>query len=232
MPRARRTPRPSNSKRTVVQRAVLFLENQIIEGKLRPNVRIVETEVASRLRASRGPVREALRILEQEGLVTRRGRGCYVADLDLKAAQDLNAIRAILGGLIARLATAQLSEADLAELERLQGEMRGAAARQDTPTYFQLNLAFHQLINRASRNERLVKLLDGLGKQTLRYRFVTLAIPGRLQQSLESHDRLLEAFARRDPQQAEQVAREALEQGSELLAKYFGVREGRSSLAL
>lgn len=231
MTRSRRGPRPA-AKRTVVQRAVEFLEGQIIEGRLRPNVRIVETDVASRIRASRGPVREALRILEQDGLITRRGRGCYVADLDLEAAQGVNVIRAVLGGLIARLATANLTEADLAELERFQAEMRAASARDDTPTYFRLNLAFHQLINRASRNERLVKLLDGLGKQTLRFRFVTLAIPGRLQQSLEGHDRLLEAFARRDPQQAEQVAREALEQGSELLAKYFGVREGRSSFSL
>lgn len=219
------------SGQTVVQRALRYLESQIIEGKLRPNVRIVETEMASRIGSSRGPVREALRILEQDGLVVRHRRGCHVADLDLKAARDLNTIRAVLGGLIARLATSHLTDEELGELQRLQEEMRAADGREDTSTYFRLNLAFHRIINRASRNERLVKILEGTGKQTLRFRYVTLAIPGRLQQSLEGHDRLLETFLRRDALQAEQVAREAIEQGGELLMKYFGAREGRASLS-
>lgn len=209
------------------------LADAIIEGEFEPGARLSEQELAERFGTSRTPVREALRLLEQEALVVLvPRRGAQVSQIDAKRVVDIYTCRACLYGLAAKLATQVATSENLEELGKTVDEMADAVGRQDTHRYYDLNVAFHERISSLANNELLARMMNQFGRTTLRLRFQSLVFPGRLEASVGAHRRLIEAMQKRDPYRAEAIVRDLIRAaGDALLRQHYGDPERADYLA-
>ena len=208
------TPFNRSSLRAQIKDVIL---QRIVEGSLEPGSRIVETRVAQELGVSQGPVREALRDLEQLGCVVHEPhRGCSVRAFSLEELLEAFPVRAALEALAARLAAERITPRELAELEQLLERMRKAARRGDAHGQSQANASFHATIVRASRNrtlERQWQMLEPYSRT-----FLTVSRPGiDLVYLSNRHAPILEALRRRDPPAAAEAMHEHLMGAAEML---------------
>jgi DNA-binding GntR family transcriptional regulator len=190
---------------------------RIVEGTLQPGSRIVETRVAQELGVSQGPVREALRDLEQLGCVIHEpNRGCSVRAFSPEELLEAFPVRAALEALAARLASERITKAELAELGQLLERMRRAARRGDAHDQSQANASFHATIVRAARNptlERQWRLLEPYSRT-----YLTVSRPGvDLVHLSDRHVPILAALRRRDPEGAAEAMHEHLMGAADLL---------------
>jgi DNA-binding GntR family transcriptional regulator len=190
---------------------------RIVEGTYEPGSRIVETRIAQELGVSQGPVREALRDLEQLGCVVHEPyRGCSVRAFGPDELLEAFPVRAALEALAARLAAERISAAELAELDELLDRMRGAARRGDAHDQSQANASFHATVVRAARNATLQRQWDLLEPFSRTY--LTVSRPGiDLVHLSDRHVPILEALRRRDPEAAASAMHEHLMGAAELL---------------
>ncbi|MBP2665137.1 MAG: ydfH [Firmicutes bacterium] len=194
------------------------LREAIRTGALSPGERLMEIQLAEELGVSRTPVREAIRKLELERFVVMLPRrGTYVANLSLKDINEVFEIRAALDGLAAGLAAERITEEELEQMERLLVEIADHIEKHDNQKIVEADEAFHDILYRASRNERLVGIIYNLREQFTRFRSVSINYPGRLQNTLEEHRQLVEAIAQRNPEAAQQKAREHIENAEQTL---------------
>ncbi|MGH7320649.1 MAG: FCD domain-containing protein, partial [Candidatus Rokuibacteriota bacterium] len=169
-------------------------------------------ELAERYGISKSPIREAFRLLEQEGLVTAYPRrGVTVTKINRRDIEELYAIRACLLALQVRLVAEKATDADLKELDEAFEAMRQAADRPDVKGYFDANIVFHDLLSGIADNRKLAQLLQVSGKQTLRFRYLSLTVPQRIPESLAQHAQVLEALRLRDSAAAERAITELIE---------------------
>jgi DNA-binding GntR family transcriptional regulator len=193
------------------------LLQRIVEGSLQPGSRIIETRVAQELGVSQGPVREALRDLEQLGCVVHEpNRGCSVRAFSLEELLEAFPVRAALEALAARLAAEQITRAELAELDQLLERMRKAARRGDAHDQSQANASFHATIVRAARNGTLERQWQMLEPYSRTY--LTVSRPGiDLVHLSDRHVPILEALRRQDPAAAAEAMHAHLMGAAELL---------------
>lgn len=182
------------------------LLDAIDEGEYRAGARLVETELAERFGVSRTPVREALGRLESQGVVQRDGRrGLTVAALDPDQLGELYDLREVLEGFAARLAARRASPAEIAVLREMVEADRARAG--DARVLALANRRFHRALHRASHNRYLNGMLEGMRRSLALLSGTTLAIPGRGQQSVDEHDRIVTALEARDEPGADEAAR-------------------------
>lgn len=194
------------------------LREAIRNGALAPGERLMEIQLAEELGVSRTPVREAIRKLELESFVVMLPRrGTYVANLSLKDINEVFEIRAALDGLAAGLAAERITEEELEQMERLMVEIADHIEQHNNQKIVEVDEAFHDILYRASRNERLVGIIYNLREQFTRFRSVSINYPGRLQNTLEEHRQLVEAIAQRNAETAQQKAREHIENAEQTL---------------
>jgi len=194
-------------------RDVVFdcLREAIISGTLRPGERLMEIQLAEEMGVSRTPVREAIRKLELEGLVVIAARrGAYVSDISIKDISNVFEIRAALEGLAASLAAERISEKELDEMERVLALASGEEAG-DVEELIRRDNQFHTLIYQASRNERLVNILSNLQEQVDRFRAISLATPGRGREAMAEHQKIAEAIAGRNAEEALSLGQQHVE---------------------
>ncbi|MDT8344000.1 MAG: GntR family transcriptional regulator [Thermohalobaculum sp.] len=191
------------------QSAYLRLLDEIRRGALPPGARLRESELAERLGISRTPVREAIRMLESDGLVVHAPRaGATVRRLDHSEVVELYEMRAVLEGAAARLAARAAGEAEIAELEALNAEIASAP---DAATAYELNRQFHRLLLEAAKNRYLVRSMNALQQTLTILGPTTLADPERAEQAVAEHARVLAALAARDGARAEAEMRAHIE---------------------
>jgi DNA-binding GntR family transcriptional regulator len=188
-----------------------FVQQQVREaihaGRYGPGERLRETEVAGWLAVSRTPVREALRRLEAEGLLTFvPWRGVVVAELDRRQVTELYAMRTILEGAAARLAARHVGEAEIDLMEGLLA--RAKAAGGDAETLAAINRQFHQAIYTGAHNHYLMQSLETLRNSLALLRGTTFSVPGRAKTAHREHAAILAAIKARDADAAEQTARD------------------------
>ena len=194
------------------------LREAIKSGSLTPGERLMEIQLAEELGVSRTPVREAIRKLELERFVVMLPRrGTYVANLSLKDINEVFEIRSALDGLAAGLAAERITEEELEQMERLLVEIADHIEQRDNQKIVAADEAFHDILYRASRNERLVGIIYNLREQFTRFRSISINYPGRLQNTLEEHRQVVEAIAQRNPEAAQQKAREHIENAEQTL---------------
>lgn len=183
------------------------LKEQIAEGTLPPGCRVREIELSEQLKVSRTPVREALRHLEADGLLTHAPHeGLIVARLDHQAVIELYAMREVLEGTAARFAARHASEAEIQELsELIAAETEDG---QDSSRLARLNLAFHNALYRAGHNRYLVRSLHSLSNAMVLLGGTTLAMPNRSNTAHEEHLAIVAAISAQDADAAEAAARE------------------------
>jgi DNA-binding GntR family transcriptional regulator len=185
------------------------LSRRITSGAYAPGQRMMEQTVAGEFGVSRGPVREALRLLEKDGLVTiLPRRGALVTNLSISEVREIFDIRAALNGLRdrsiaedpARHGLLPLLEGEVATLARFARDPR----RGDdyVETVFKLN----RLLTAAARSLRLRTILDALAQQTLRYSRLGLSTAPRRRQSVKHWQELLKALRAGDGEHAQRTA--------------------------
>lgn len=189
--------------RSSVYRALI---DDIASGVLSPGDRLREATIAERLGVSRTPVREALRQLEAEGLVSHLPRsGATIRKLDYAEVMELYEMRAMLEGSAARMAARAAAPIELAELETINRELE--AAQGDADRQSQLNRRFHRMLLDAAKNRFLTRAMGVLSRTLLILGPSTLSEPERASLAVAEHARLLEALRSRDPDAAEREMR-------------------------
>jgi DNA-binding GntR family transcriptional regulator len=217
------TPNPSARTLSLPEQIAERIGNDIIRGRYEPGARIQEVEVAGQFEVSRGPVREALRILERDGLVQiAPRRGAQVTELSI---DELNAIfepRIALNGLAARLAAERRDPAATARLKAAIDRVSGLSGTGDVDPYVNAVYDAHRTVCDASGNPFLTRLVSMLAHQTLRYSRLGLSTARRRQQSARNWRRLLAAVQSGDGAQAqaaaEQLARDSRDMAVRLLS--------------
>lgn len=184
--------------------------DDIRSGVLAPGARLLETEIAQRLEVSRTPVREAIRRLEADGLVSHMPRaGATVRRLAYSEIMELYEMRTVLEGTAARLAARSASGVELDELQSLNDEM--AEAEGDGAQLFALNQLFHRTLIDAARNRFLVKSVNAVHTTLLILGPSTLGRPDRAPAAVTEHQAVLDALRARDGDAAEGAMRHHME---------------------
>ena len=185
------------------------LLDEIRRGDLAPGARLRETELAERLGISRTPVREAIRMLEADDLVTHQPRlGATVRRLDHAEVVELYEMRAVLEGTAARLAA---RGASMVEIEELAGLNVVMAAAKSGAEARDLNRQFHRALHEAARNRFLIRSMAAIQKTLLILGPTTLTDPARATEVVEEHATILTALANRDGARAESAMRGHIE---------------------
>lgn len=190
------------------------LEQAIISGQLEPGAKVSEQALAASLGVSRGPLREAISRLEGRKLLERTPNiGVRVAQLSLKALNEILQVREALECLACSLAARAMPDAEIVALKKLlNSHEKQKSVREGTGYYEEAeNLDFHYRIVNGSGNARLADMLAGDLHYMLRvYRYKSGAKPGRAAEVLEEHRRIVAAIEARDPAAAEAAMREHL----------------------
>ncbi len=175
------------------------LERMILLGEIAAGERLNEAHLAERLGVSRGPVREAARSLEREGLVEAvANEGVYVRMLSLQDGLELYDLRSMIAGYLCAALAERAEAAVKDELKGFIAAMDGAIATGDEATYFDLNLAFHDRIAEAAGMGRARALYVSLGKEVRLMRLKVLSGAAALRQSNDEHARIVAAIVAGD----------------------------------
>jgi DNA-binding GntR family transcriptional regulator len=208
--------------RALSRRIVDQLKRVIIGGELRPGDRVLETDLAEQLGVSRGPVREAFRQLEQEGLlVSYPHRGTFVATVPEDEIEEVYALRAHLEAYAARKVVAERRDEALAVLGDFLEQMLAAAGAKDLPGLADLDLQFHDTLLDLSGFQglhRIWRSMDGLVRART---YATLALPGReelIEYTAGSHRPIVDAIRSGDPDAVEQAVKHHIHEVPSLMA--------------
>ena len=186
-------------------RDVVFktLRQGILTGELKPGERLMEIHLADRLGVSRTPIREAIRKLELEGLVTMIPRkGAEVAQISAQNLKDVLEVRQALDALGVELACERITEEGLVELKEACDHFAKVTATKDATVITKADVALHDVIIRATGNERLQQMISNLSEQMYRYRFEYIKDSSYHALLIEEHKRIYESIAARDKEQA------------------------------
>ena len=210
-------PRRAPERRVLREEIRDRLMRDILEGRLAPGERIIETRVAQQFDVSQAPVREALRDLEMIGFVTSSPfRGAVVREMSPADLVQVYPIRAVLEGLAARDAATRLNERGLARLEKLIETMRKAAVRGDNAAQIEADFKFHLEVVEASGNWLLKQFWE-----RMRLANTTLLTVARSRHSMieiaDRHLPVLNALRARDPDAAESAMRQHIEEPGQWL---------------
>jgi DNA-binding GntR family transcriptional regulator len=181
------------------------LREAIVTGVLSADAPLTELSLAAQYNVSRTPVREALRRLEQDGLVERGPRGMKVRGRSPEEILEIYEVRITLEGAAARAAAERRTELDLMKLEQVHAAMV-AASKDDPDRLAEANRNFHETVWAMSHNGTLVDLLGRLHAHLIRYRETTLTYQDRWEKVLKEHQRLIKAIKAGDREAAGRIA--------------------------
>jgi DNA-binding GntR family transcriptional regulator len=205
-------PRTTLSRRVPFARQIAdTLRDMIIRGEMPPGGRIIERGLCERLQVSRTPLREALKLLEAEGLIEiSQNKGARIMSLTPAEASNLFEVIAGLESLAAELAVTRIGADELAVLDDMHARMCAQFQRREKDSYFELNSAIHDMIVRCSANPVLIATHANLMLRARRGRYMAILDPSRWEESVEEHEAAMRAFHARDPEQARLVWRRHL----------------------
>lgn len=192
-------------------RDVVFqtLRQAILKGELVPGERLMEVRLANALGVSRTPVREAIRMLELEGLVVMVPRkGAEVARISEKNLYDVLEVRLALEKLAAELACKRMNADSLLKLKQKYYAFSAVAGSENLTEVAQCDEEFHDVIYESTGNVRLIQMLNNLREQMYRYRLEHIKDLGQRQALVKEHRKILDALAQRN----EEAARVAMEE--------------------
>ena len=183
------------------------LKRLIHAGEIAPGERLNEAALALRIGTSRGPIREAIRILTGLGLVTAvRNRGVFVRQISVREMIEIYELRALVFGYAAGLAAENIQEPDKQEFERLLTGMDRACDSGDGDLYYALNLQFHLLILQLSNNQRARQTYEDYVKELHLFRRRYFNAPGNMRRSNAEHRQIYEAILKGNAGRAKLLA--------------------------
>ena len=185
-------------------RDVVFntLRQAILKGELKPGERLMEIALAERLGVSRTPIREAMRKLEQEGLVVMiPRRGAQVANITEKDLNDVLEVRIALENVAIEKACARMTEEEMRRLWLAAKEFEHTIAEGNLVKLAEADVAFHEVIYQASDNKRLIQVLNNMREQIYRYRVEYLKDENNYPTLMKEHKDIVEGLVRKNKMQ-------------------------------
>lgn len=192
-------------------RDVVFntLREAILKGDLKPGERLMELQLAAKLGVSRTPIREAIRMLEQEGLaVTMPRKGAEVAKMTLKDMEDVLEIREALDELAVRIACEKITDEQMKRLTDAKDLFETSTRSGDVKMIAEADVGFHDVIYEATGNPKLETLLNNLREQVYRYRVEYIKDPQNYPVLIREHEAILLALKERNVKKAENAMHE------------------------
>ena len=215
--------KPMEKHLTLREKILETIRDAIMTGALKPGEKVAEPDLAERFGISRTPIREAFRQLESEGYLTVIPRkGAVVTSFSPRDVEEFYAIKSILEGYAARRACEKLSTKDIEKLRTINDRLRHMADDGDVKHFFRIHNDFHELFLKAADNEKLYVLITNLVRKFERLRYASLSLPGRMKISVQEHDKIIEAFLKRDADKAETLVRKNAEYGGKVLMQDDG----------
>jgi DNA-binding GntR family transcriptional regulator len=203
-----------------VDESAAEIRKAILQGKIMPGEQLSEEKLIASLRVSRVILREALRALEAQGYVSFLPNNNVVASNPSREdVHDYYTIAGVLEGLAARLAVERAHPEEIARLRELHQLLREACHKRDLLQYFDANSNFHRFIAELSHNERLYQLIEELRREIQKTRLLSLNMPQRLDYSMREHDQIMDAFLKKNPQLAESMMVQHLNNHMKALGK-------------
>ncbi len=207
---------------TAQDRAAATLRAAILDGELRPGQRVSQEAWAERARVSQIPLREALRALAGEGLVTYRPRrGYVVTELDLAELEEVYRLRKLLETDSLLRGVPHATPADVVALEADADACRSAAARGDVAGQLAANRRFHDRLHALAGSRVSSRLVDLLWDSTEAYRALYYALPGEAEEADRAHRALIEAVGARDGERSVALQNEHRDRALERLRATF-----------
>lgn len=203
-------------------RDVVFntLRQAILKGELKPGERLMEIALAERLGVSRTPIREAMRKLELEGLVVMiPRRGAQVANITEKDLNDVLEVRIALENVAIEKACKRMSEEQMGQLMFAAKEFERTTTEGNLVKLAEADVAFHEIIYKASDNVRLIQVLNNLREQIYRYRVEYLKDEETRNLLVKEHEELTSAIRSRDIQRAQEISFQHLENQRKAIIK-------------
>ncbi|MFM1807264.1 MAG: hypothetical protein RL212_1523 [Pseudomonadota bacterium] len=195
------------------------LRTSIFSHELEPGAWIDEQSIAIQYGISRTPMREAIKILAAEGLITMKmRRGAYVTEVSKSDLNQIFTVLALLEGQACRDVATRASEGQLEALDSIHLKLERAAADRDLEQFFTINQQFHDKIQEVCANPWMQRVIDDLRKVLKLQRRDSLSKRGRMESSLLEHRKILSALLARDADLSEKLMKEHLLQG-QLAAK-------------
>ena len=191
-------------------RDVVFntLRKAILTGRLKPGERLMEVHLANKLGVSRTPIREAIRKLELEGLVIMiPRRGAEVAQITEKNLKDVLEVRRALDALSVELACDRITEEEILTLKEACDDFERAVRGKDVSVIAKADVALHDIIVKATGNQRLQQLINNLAEQMYRYRFVYIKDESQHDKLIAEHKEIFESIAERNKERASRAAK-------------------------
>lgn len=190
----------SSSLTSVVQQEI---ERAILAGEYSPGTKLIEATLALKLGVSRGPVREAFRMLEEGGLVrVEKNRGVFVRDIHTDEAVEIFDLRAQLDELVGRQLALRITPAELKEIKAMVTAMERKVKSKDAYNYHLLNLQFHDRLVELAGNRKLTEIYRKLIKELSLFRRLNLADGWLMPITASEHRPIVDAIASRDPEAA------------------------------
>lgn len=184
------------------------IKEAILTERYKPGDHLVEREIASQFNISTTPLKEAIGLLKQEGLVITRPRvGTFVSNDIMNSLEEINLVRAALEGVAARLAATKITEDEIQQLRDVIKEMEVYTKKQDIEKIIDLNAHFHKLIMTFAKNNYVSKQIEAIHSYDRHFRRIALSQAGELNHALKEHKQIFEKIAARDLDKAEEAIR-------------------------
>ncbi|NLN15798.1 MAG: GntR family transcriptional regulator [Firmicutes bacterium] len=217
-----------NNYRTLQSLVYEHIRDAILTGRLAPGQRVVAAKIAEEMGVSRMPVRESLRRLETEGLITTvPHKEAVVRRLSAKEMEDIYSVRLVLEGYGGRLAARRITPEEIAKLEELTDDMEELLAQDDYWGFQEANERFHELFFEASGSDVLCEMLRNLWSRCYPYRHFSAAIGKRERIAIEEHRAIIQALADKATDRVEKLVREHTEKAVEPLLRRLQMEEQR-----
>ncbi len=205
-------------------RDVVFntLRDAILKGELKPGERLMEKQLAERMGVSRTPIREAIRKLELEGLVSMVPRkGAEVARITEKDITDVLEIRASLEALAVKLACKKMTPDDLEVLNTSLKEFSAVVEKNQVDKIIQKDVEFHDVIYQSTRNDKLIHILSNLREQIYRYRVEYIRNLTSYKNIVKEHKKIVQYIEEKNTKLAEQAAVEHIENQEKAVIEFI-----------
>ena len=204
-------------KTTITEQVVQLIRQAIIDNELTSGNRITETDLAETFAVSRTPIREALKILEAQGLLARINRQLVIAERSLRNMRETFQTRIALETYAVRLAANKITAKELKYLERRCDKFDNLFDQKDWDTVQKLGNDFHNAIAEYSRNRQIIKYLHNINEQINGYRMQLHSVPNITKLEIVNHRAILAAIRAHDANLAQENMREHLENSLEVL---------------
>lgn len=205
------------------QEIYLSIREDITYGKLFPGERLVESQLAERFKASRSPIREAIRQLESEGLIRlNQNKGITVARLSAKEVDEIYNLRWLLESYAARLGAEQATKTQVEYLKELHEKLKVAGKTADLSNWIHNNILFHDFFSENSGNSNLHQILVNLKHRVYLYHYFIVSVPGNFQAYLDHHEGILKACKKNDGEMAEKYMKLHIENIRQVLVRQLG----------